>query len=84
MNRDYGGRFDFNLTSEEKSYYSNLHAKGELRRILTAEFDEHGRPRDVTPEQMQWALNVVKTRPTWALSTLAEMGFKHEKQTSDR
>ena len=66
--RDYGGRFDFNLTSEGKAYYRAITAR--------AEFGRDGHPKGVISEEMQWALDVVRDRPEWSLPVLSELGFK--------
>lgn len=73
--RDEQGRYAPNLTAEERLVFGAALGRVELRRVLTAPFGADGHPKDVTPEQMRWACEVVRTCPEWALSVLRELGF---------
>lgn len=50
-------------------------AKDLLRKVLTTPCDGRGE-LPFSRDEQSWALNVVRSRPLWAVETLGQLGFR--------
>ena len=73
--RNQRGEFTAGMSAEELTWYRRGIAGDRLKRVLTAEFAADGGVRGVTADEMRWAMQVVKTRPDWAIPVLRALGF---------
>lgn len=69
MARDASGRF---FSTDHLGACAVGIAKAALARTLTAEL---GKGSDPTPEDLTWAMKVLRERPDWAEHTLKSLGL---------